>query len=390
MLKKTYDISFDRINKKGRGSYDLEDIFLWYLLFIKMYVSNIAKKLKWTYSISSGRNFVTLSDIQKHSIIKIDPPRVELFNQKENFVKICKKASWIPKSIIFYLSGTDQNNEIIPESKKELYDFLENLLDETDTNVLVFIKKGGPGIGGGYDVIPMVIYPDDNTEDVIQRIEDKCVNINKDKRYARNIFILQRGIDNPLLTPRKQKTDFRFHLLAVGNGNGLIVFYASKTGVMRNTYQYPYDPWSEDTSIQITNISQNLSKVNGKLSYIMNTFDKKYKSLYDPIMTQIYSISSDIGKFYAPIFSSDYPFASVLGIDCMVDKDSLKVYVIELNRRPTIYKPWEAEELKYESIIFMKDAFRLGVASLVENNMGFVEETDSMKMVHRSMEKIIL
>lgn len=370
----TYDIRPDRIQKKKRGAYDLEDIFLWYLAFIKQDLS-----LKWIRrTCRPGDRPVFISDRQDCSLVQIDPPRIELFNEKQNYAELCSGETWMPRTVVLWLDRPTKNGQLTATSEVKL----KNFLGRSPQFNLLFLKKAGPGIGGGFDVTPIV-----PSGDIVSRVEHEMQLQNEESRYARDVFILQEGVANPLLTPLGQKLDFRFYFLAVGDASGNVALYASRYATVRNVWQKPYNPSAEDKGQHVTNVTQNLKECGGDYKAITRTCQLINRTEIDRTMLeQLIRIGQDLGRIYGPLFASDnLPFASLLGIDCVVSAPpDPRMYVVELNRRPTVYEPQRAVDMEYASINIMNDVYRLGISSLVTGTLRIHPRPGNFILVYKS------
>lgn len=363
-LPRTYNINVSKIFSKRRGQYDLEDEFLWFYEIV-------SRDRSWTFSKKEA--LVTLSDDAEYSLIQLDCPNIELMNQKQNFVEYCGKESWVPHSIIIRLK---QDGDLSEDSLRSI--------TEMEYYNLLFLKKAGPGIGGGFDVTP--IYNGRSHDHLLENIETAIKEQNVNPNYRRKIFVLQAGISRPLLTSLGQKIDIRLYMLLVGNGRGRVAFYACRVGNIRNTAAYPYDPTSDDPKIQITNVAQNRRQVKDTSSITRVFSEETYPTrTYQIIFKKFLYIAQRVGVIYGPLvgIGDVKPFVTLLGLDAVVDSQTLDPMIVEINRRPTVYTPTEASKLQYSSTIFMSDVFRLGVRAIVIKNVGQVPpESSSFVLVH--------
>lgn len=362
-LARTFSINVRRILSRRRGQYDLEDEFLWFNKYLQQDPS-------WR-SVPYG-SLATLSDDPQYSRISLDCPNIELFNEKQNFVRICRGESWMPRSVVLHI---DEDGYLTGGS-------IANIRTMEDFPLL-FLKKAGPGIGGGYDVTPIVSREDKLREQVEQAI----IKQNENRRYRRDVFVLQAGIENPLLTSLGQKTDLRLYMLIVGSPDGRQAFYACRVGDIRNTARYPYYPFSEDPRLQITNVAQNRNLASSTQD-ITRIFSRDSTSMYDRIFEHFLYIVKRIGKLYGRLISSPdrHPgvaYVTLIGLDAVVDSRTMRPMIVEMNRRPTVYTPEEAEEMQYSSTLFMQDVFELGVQAIADDTVGLKPEDNSQFVLVR-------
>lgn len=364
LIEKTYDISPKRIFARKRGHFLDGEQILWFWYFVK--------RDGWRFIKCSSQNKeqVTLSDLQDDdcSLIQLDCPHIELINQKEHFVRLCGHKEWVPKSIVINL--TDGN---IPEQIEQF--------THPSSSRIVFLKKAGPGIGGGYDVTPIIVTEDHFVNDVMDAIDKQN---STDKRYARRIFVLQEGVEHPLLTRRKQKTDLRLYMLIVGFKKK-IAFYACKVGDLRNAIGFPYTPTSTDPRVQITNISQN-SKFVKSYAQITRIFSRQSDGeIYNVVFPKFLNIVRDLAEIYTPyLIKAEKPFVTLIGLDAVIDSQTLNPKIVELNRRPGVYTPDEARKLQYSSTLFMRDVFYLGVDAIVNDTIGTAAASHQFVLVSRT------
>lgn len=359
-LPKTYDIDVRAILSRRKGQYDLEDEFLWFYEYITQDDSG------WTEKVKS--RLVTLSEDPQISRIVLDCPNIELINQKQNFARICRGEPWMPPSVILHL---DSRGSITPRSREDL----EELLSSTRTGKLLFLKKAGHGIGGGFDVTPLI-------SPTVGEVEEAILKQNQtgNPRYRRSVFILQEGVQHPLVTALGQKTDIRLYMLIVGRSDTRQVeFYACKVGDIRNTAAYPYDPSSVDTRLQITNVAQNSAYAKDKKD-ITRVFSREtMPEYYDGIFKKFIFIVKRIATLYEPNLSDTRGkyFVTLIGLDAVIDTErDMSPMIVELNRRPTVYTPSEARRMNYSSSLFMRDVFELGVQAIADGDIGSVKESE--------------
>lgn len=365
-LIKTYNISVSSILARRRGQYDLEDEFLWFHEYLM-------EDPRWKWR-RCDKSRVLISDNPSCSIITLDCPNIELINEKQNFVEICGREAWVPESVVLNL----ENGKLSVRSRK--------LIISLNPTGQWFLKKAGPGIGGGFDVTPMFIKGGDNP---LQRIENEIIKQNINRRYRRDVFVLQAGIYWPLLTSLGQKMDLRLYMLIVGNSRGRLAFYACKVGNIRNTVHYPYDPRSEDTRLQITNTAQNrkFAKKTEEFTRIFSLTTQP--DWYTPVFQKFLHIVKRLGIIYSPLLRSKWavqqiPFVTLIGLDAVIDSRTLDPMIVELNKRPTVYTPQEAEEMNHSATLFMRDVFDLGVVAISENSVGQIPSLESQfVLIHR-------
>src|SRR6185437_11197737 len=206
-MRKTYHIDVEDIKKRSRGFCDLDAPYLWFNEFIKH-----DTKRRWEH-VANPKQVVTFSSYTDKSRISYDIPHSEEFNQKERFIQHLGNESFVPMSYI-----------ISPSTWKEF----EKILSSEFVG-LWFLKKAGKGIGGGYDVKPIIYV---SKQQFLKDIRDEIQEMNIHPLYRRNIFILQRGIDSPVLTPTGEKFDLRIYMMMVGTKNFLLS-YLCKLGDVR-------------------------------------------------------------------------------------------------------------------------------------------------------------
>jgi hypothetical protein len=336
---------------KRRGQYDLEDEFLWF-------EQELSKDTDWIKT--KGGSTVTVCEDPRYSTIVLDCPNYELFNEKQYFAEICEGEEWMPKSAILKLN---RNGTLTLDSETALWTMQDYQL--------LFLKKAGPGIGGGFDVTPIIPRKGELDEQVMNSIIKQNANL----RYRRDVFILQAGVANPLQTHLGQKIDLRLYMLIVGDITGKIAFYACRVGDIRNTAAYPYKPSSVDVRLQITNVAQNRKSVDDT-SEITRVFSEDETPLwYEKIFSKFLVIAERIGILYESFLRVKDPrrqkaFVTLIGLDAVVDEMSLEPMIVEINRRPTVYTPQEAAEMQYSSTLFMHDVFTLGIEALANGQVG--------------------
>lgn len=373
-LSRTYNINVNRILSRRRGAFDLEDVYLWFHEYLK-------DDPRWQERACVSHPRVTISDSAYCSTIQIDAPRIDLLNEKQNFVEICRGEKWTPPAIILSLAKRTKST-LTQQSRRQIFHF-ESWLKQAGSPRLLFLKKAGPGIGGGFDVNAIVIR---ETSEDSPSLEDRVVALiekqNQSSRYSREIFVLQAGVEHPLLTPAGQKLDLRLYMLVVGDSEGLMAFYSCRVGDVRNTSAGPYSATSEDSRLQVTNVSQNKSAA-GSFAEITRVFSPETApDWYDTVFSQFLVISQRIGIIYSPLLRSEtptrnLPFVSLVGLDAVVDENSLRPMIVELNRRPTVYTPEEAREMGYSSALFMRDVFELGIRAQSDGTVGRSPSPDS-------------
>ncbi len=360
LIPRTYDIDVARIMRRRRGQYDLEDEFLWF----SQYLSRDRRWRRQTY----GK--VGVSDDSRRTVISLDCDGIELMNEKQNFAHICRFEEWMPESITLTLP---------------LQQVQRRAIHSLQGARLLFLKKAGPGIGGGFDVTPIV--PGEGSSNLVDLVEQAINEQNKNPKYRRDQFILQVGVENPLLTRLNQKIDLRLYMLIVGDSSGRMLFYACRVGDIRNTAAYPYDPSSTDRRLQITNVSQNRGAA-VQSSDITRIFSRTtMPEYYDSIFEKLLIIAKRIGVLYSPLLVPRAGLAprecvTLIGLDAVVDSETLNPMIVELNRRPTVYSPEEARDMQYSSTLFMKDVFDLGIQALADGLQEEEAEGGEFVLVH--------
>lgn len=347
ILPRTFNINVRRIMNRRRGQYDLEDEFLWFNEYLE-------GNGRWRRKPDGVK--VTLSDNPRYSVISLDCPHIDLMNEKQNFVRICRGESWMPKSVVLYI---DHEGHLSNTGRKAILSLQEF--------PLLFLKKAGPGIGGGYDVTPII----PRGEELIEQVETAIAHQNVNLRYRSDVFILQEGVVHPLLTRLGQKMDLRLYMLIIGTGRDAPIFYACRVGDIRNTLRYPYDPSSVDTSLQVTNVAQN-RKLATSLADITRIFSETTSpDWYSTIWRKFLHIVKRIKSLYSPLIvsSTGRPHITLIGLDAVIDSETMDPMIVEMNRRPTVYTPEEAEEMQYSSTYFMHDVCRLGIETLVDGEI---------------------
>lgn len=340
---------------------DLEDQYLWYFDYLKT-------DPRWK-RITGRSTEVTFSSDESRSSILLDPHRVAEYNLKQNFVLQTRGEKWVPRAVIIRLEH--RSVAVLTKDTLRRLDQLSQILDTPGLSPLWFLKKAGPGMGGGYDVRPLLLLTPDTVD---RQVRDLVREMNQDVKYRRDVFVLQEGVQNPLLTEVGQKLDLRLYVLAVGSESGLVAFYACRLGDIRNTLTL-YDPRSTDVSVQVTNISQN-RKYAEDFSEVSRVFSPS-TPWYPDVYSKFLKIVKRFGVIYGPILSAsdengdDRPFFSLIGFDAVIEAESLTPIIVEINRRPTVYPPGEAVEKHYSSAFFMRDVYDLGLMGIVEDRVGF-------------------
>lgn len=354
----TYDIDPERVRKNRHSHRE----FIWFHEFI-----TTARQQQWRYvpcsSSKPDSSLVTLSDNEKCSLIQLECPGIEFLNEKQHFTRLCRKEPWTPEAIVIKIDSqghlTESSSRAVQRWPIERY-------------TLLFLKKAGYGIGGGYDVNPIVVAKP-HEKNLTRVIEERIALMNTHPAYRRNIFILQAGIENPVLTPRGQKLDLRLYMLIVGDMQQRYGFYACRIGDVRNTLAGPYDPYSEDIKLQVTNITQNSRFLQeGETSEaVTHLFSPETTPWYEKVFSQFLNIARRIAVIYSPIIvlstESYLPSVTLLGLDAVIDSRTMAPMIVELNRRPTVYSPDVARKMKYSSAYFMRDVFEIGIEEGILN-----------------------
>lgn len=295
------------------------------------------------------RETVTYSNYQKYSLIKNSIFNIKILTIKDNLYKNIKGKKYCLDFVVF-----DIKNNYIDELNKNI----------KLNNELWFLKKSADTTLGGYDIFP--IYSDLNFIDNLNR---KINESNKEKKYESSIFILQKGVDNPILINDK-KFDFRMYGLIVYTKNE-IGFYFYKTGIIRKSMQ-KYDKNSTEKNVQLTNTTFNKKELNEISDYEVLTemYDENHNlyNYYDE-MKNIYIDVMDTYKNKFDVTTYKYGY-HLIGLDFIIDNNG--VYLLEINRSPAIY--YDEDRVKYlhknmEYEMFDKRFYKITIESIIKCNI---------------------
>lgn len=358
--KWTYQINPRVLKAKGKEFCTTEELYQWYLDFME-------KDPRWRRVTGPLRDTI-LNENRDKTLVRTKTPALDSYAHKENFSVHTAGEYWVPHYLIIKCKPEEDSG--LTETTERLLGKLEPLVREPNFPRLWFLKKGGPGICGGYDVRPLMLMPDEDLRDLVGKT---VKTMNEDKRFRRDTFVLQEGIQHPMLTEKGQKFDLRLYVLIVGASNGRMAFYTCRVGLMRNSL-HPYEPESTELKVQLTNTSQN-KHYSEDYSQFASRFTSKY-----PWHKEVYGKFKDIVKSFSEIYGpiihkgmkadKDRPFAAVLGFDAVIEAETMNPVIIEINAAPQIASPWDNKRPDHPSMVFMKDVYELGIVAILSGKVG--------------------
>lgn len=279
-----------------------------------------ANSSKWKFE-KGVKKQLTFSNFEDISYIKAySNPLVRYISIKSNLAEMLNGEIYSPKTIIFTLQ-----NSKIPE--------LRNWNREKGS--LWFLKKSSNITYGGFDVFPIIF---NNMEETLSKIKKFIDDSNKDSKYYSEDFILQQGIQHPLLMPGPNGGLYKFDIRTYGlivkvSKNHPYEFYFFKKFLNRRSMK-PYDDLSSDPSVMLTNTTQGkeLGEDISKLVSLGNSDDSP--ELFNP-MYNIYDdlCNNHLSKFNNTDFNN--PAINIIGIDFIFDS-SYNCYILEINKWPKI------------------------------------------------------
>jgi hypothetical protein len=257
----------------------------------KTYERELSKSKLWKEG--EEKELVDFSDLSEYSVIKQYLDGLENLYLKYNYAKI--KRYYNPKTFII---RNHNLNFYLPPG-------------------LWFLKISTDVSGSGQDIF--VVKNKGEVQNILKRFDKNT------------IFVLQRGIENPFLVDGR-KTDIRFYTMITYIDNKINV-YVYRNYLLRLSIQ-KYDKDSKNKFSQLTNTSIAVKNKQADLDSFTilaheNENQKLFKKFEDVVKDTIRQIE---------IPKTDDKGFTILGYDFMVTEDLEKVYLIEVNRRPSFYE----------------------------------------------------
>lgn len=135
-LPRTYNINVAKLLSLAH----VNTTYVWYHHFL-------SRDPRWEFRDGCR---VTISDEKTCSLVQGLPPHSDLLNDKRHFTRICRGESWTLPALVLQIDHEEGRLDEPSRGRLEAY-----LLRE-DLPSLLFLKKAG-GVGGGYDVHPLII-----------------------------------------------------------------------------------------------------------------------------------------------------------------------------------------------------------------------------------------
>ena len=326
----------------------------------KFHIKYFKKNKQW---IQKYGEKVLYSNHPDFSIIKQKIPGVNCITIKHQLYELIKNKPYTLPYVIF-----DIKTNYIQHIKQFI------LLD----NKLWFLKKSGVETYGGYDVFP--IYANN---DFVDNLQELIKTSNSNKKYKYNIFVLQKGVSDPLLLDSK-KFDVRMYGLIVFNKTNLYVYFC-KMGIIRKTLK-KYNKNNTERDIQLTNTTFNKATLDNIQDYNILTELYSSEHIYYKYFNEMQSIYTDIIKLAIKYLNTSHEFGyQLLGMDYIINNDG-KIYVLEINKYPAIY--YDEDQIKYlhkglDYKLFDDEFFSLTIEAI--NNCKFIEKnTKYYNFVYKS------
>lgn len=315
------------------------------------YLRYFKSNSKWTYQEKIHKG-VFFSNYEAKSYIKAySNPLVRHIADKANLANMIEGESYSPNTVTFRLiNGKVQGNiKWYPE-----------------VGSLWFLKKSGDLTYGGFDVFPILVK---SRKEAMTEIQANIYKSNEHKKYYEDSFLLQKGIDNPLLMsngPLEYKFDIRAYGLVVKIPDHDHEFYFFKKYLNRRSMS-PYNPKDTSTSVMLTNTTQ--AGVHGvpiedltSIGDDVNNHDI-YESIYE-----VYSelCNNHLRKFDSNSFKN--PSINIIGIDFIFDSKK-NPYILEINKFPAIHcDPIKRKKFHHnmEESMFDTDFFDITFNSIIE------------------------
>ncbi len=296
--------------------------------------------LKWRKKVCTESNPCSFSNFVDWSLVKYRFPNYNDIYSKINLYFITRGSSFsLPFAIL-----DDRNSNQVSEAVKRI----------PKNNKLWFLKLDAEYAGGGYDVEPIIA--DDDME---QSINEGIRKSKSYKLYRTGMkFVLQKGIDNPLLIDGR-KFDLRVYYM-ITSVNNQISFFVFRQCLIRMSVK-KYNRRSTDKSSQITNITYG-SKLE-KASKLVEVMDDQ-----DPLYRKIYLLCRELSAIIKDRFVSRIPRFYIFGIDVIFDERE-QAFLEEVNIRPHVYKTLEESE-EYQQGIDPKLAEGVGQNVILKLSEG--------------------
>ena len=227
---------------------------------------------------------------------------------------------------------------------------------------LWFLKKVSNLTYGGYDVFPIRAHRSFNV--TVKALKRLIGVSNRIPKYRSNVFLLQRGVDSPMLL-RQMGKYYKFDIRAYGlivqrNRKVRPEYYFFKHFLTRRSIQ-PYDPTSLSKDTMITNTTH--AKENdvdvGKLTSLRSSRDRLYSGI-------LAAYSHLVNNVFERIKNKSVTVC-ILGLDYIYDTQG-NIYLLEVNRRPVIHSdPDKCERLHHnlELKMFDEDFYQISFEAIV-------------------------
>lgn len=167
-----------------------------------------------------------------------------------------------------------------------------------------------------------------------------------------NRYVIQREIKSDLCN--KRKYDYRIYVLMLRKGDEMCYYYYKKY-VIRNCLE-EYDEKSLGKYSNITNHHIYSLKKLDKNFYVLNEdFERDDSSKIERLNKKIIKKLKKDDKFYMLMINNNF---RILGLDYVVEKDTRKLYVLEINTKPGVYYPDVKEDYMIKYNNFHKNIVR--------------------------------
>ena len=280
-------------------------IFIFIILFVYLRTKQENFNVKFNYyhwerKHGGWKDLNINSKYQNKFAARIENKYIDYLDDKDNLCTLLKNKEYSPKC---YILNKDKNNN------SKIFNKIKN------NNELWFLKKNNMGRGNGVYAL-------------------KGYNIEKQYNLIKNThvkFIIQKGINNPLLY-NKKKIDARFFYLILLNKDKLS-FYLFNNAFFK-TSNNNFDKNNMSSDVQLTNDSKN--KGNNSKQLLMSEYSN-YKLMLDNSIKLFTDLSKEINKNFDKDYKTNNEFEYQLAGPDVVFTDSYKPYLIELNSKTPSY-----------------------------------------------------
>lgn len=207
------------------------------------------------------------------------------------------------------------------------------------------MKKTSDLTYGGFDVFPIKV---DTIKSAITQINNSIKIANKEKKYKSNEFLLQKGIENPLLMlykKRMYKYDIRAYglLVKVDEETPTEYYFLKKFRTRRAIL--PYDENVISKEVMLTNTTQ--AGLKGFKIEELSKIEDETSDLYEAMFEVYYNLCKDHLRKIDE--TSLTPSINLIGIDFIFDQNK-NPYILEINKYP---------KLRSEKFMFDNDFFKI-------------------------------